>query len=317
MRKTPAMEQRWNKWLQDAGMTPLKWRSAYKVTSRLLGREGGSDPELEIGEFKAPLEEETTGAIVERQYVRVATSASILAGKWWGRRTHAPVRDLYDIVVAGVRDPEALQQALQTGDGDGAIDEFLTKMIEKRDQYRKSAEEGHELKGTVDEYESAVRNPAWWAGWTVARWAITELRVERTEKGWETSTLCEATPQGAHCATHRTVEEATQFAQRVGQLSHEERERLTSESRRHGGGTTPGKGAGKSVAMTRSVEASPEGEVIFKECGRVVAQAPSVEAGVEVGLAQGNWSKKELAAAMQEIEVRRTKAPRRGIARNI
>ena len=135
LRQIPTMEQTWNQWLQEAGMTPLKWHSAYKVTAQLRGREGESEPKLEIGEFEAPLEEEATRAKVEEQHVRVASNASILAGKWWGRRTHAPVRDLYDIVVAGAKDPGALQRALQTGGKGGAIDEFLKNMIENREQY--------------------------------------------------------------------------------------------------------------------------------------------------------------------------------------
>ena len=118
LRQIPAMEQRWNTWLRDAGMTPLMWHSAYKVTTQLLGSEGEGEPKLEIGEFKAPLEEEATRARVEGEEIHVASNASILAGKWWGRRAHAPVRDLYDIVVAGVKDPQSLQRALQTG-GEG------------------------------------------------------------------------------------------------------------------------------------------------------------------------------------------------------
>ena len=131
------MEETWNRWLQEAGMTPLKWHSAYKVTTQLRGREGETDPELEIGEFRAPLEQEVTQARVEGHSVCVASNASILAGKWWGRRATAPVRDLYDITVAGWRDPKSLQRALQTGGEGGGINEFLKKMTAERDQYRK------------------------------------------------------------------------------------------------------------------------------------------------------------------------------------
>ena len=313
LRQIPTMEQTWNQWLQEAGMTPLKWHSAYKVTAQLRGREGESEPKLEIGEFEAPLEEEATRAKVEEQHVRVASNASILAGKWWGRRTHAPVRDLYDIVVAGAKDPGALQRALQTGGKGGAIDEFLKNMIENREQYMRDAQDGDELNGTIEEYEKAVRNPAWWAGWTVARWAMIELTVEETDEGWKTTTLCAATPARAHWSTDKTIEEAARSAQWVGQLSNEERERLTMECRRNGGGTSLGKGAGIKVEMTRGVEVNREGNVTFTECGKVVAHAASVEEAAEVGVEQGSWDRKDLPAVIREMEITRKQAWTRGM----
>ena len=142
----------------------------------------------------------------------------------------------------------------------------------------------------------------------MAEWAITELRVERTSEGWKTSTLCKATPEGEDWAVHETIEDAAAFAQWVGQLRDEERDRLMEDGRRDGGRASSGSGAGITVEMTQSVNVSREGAVTLMECGQVVGQAPSMEAGAEMGVEQGIWNRTSLPDVMEQLEVARSLA---------
>ena len=113
LRRTPVMEETWNRWLREGGLTPLQWITEYKARSQLTGQQELADPELELAEFAAPLANDTYVAKVEGLNIWVAGTAGILAGKWEGRRDEPPLRDLYDIAVAGEQDGLALQRALQ------------------------------------------------------------------------------------------------------------------------------------------------------------------------------------------------------------
>ena len=147
-----------------------------------------------------------------------------------------------------------------------------------------------------------MRSPAWWAGWTVAQWAISEITVEQTPKGWETRTSCRATPDGSSWGVRETAEEAAKLAQWIGQFDSDEYARLTGECRQHGRATTPGCGAGRTVTMARGVEFSGDGSISLTECGRAVAQAQSVQTAALIGVERGYWDKSEVPAAIQEIE---------------
>ena len=46
-----------------------------------------------------------------------------------------------------------------------------------------------------------------------------------------------------------------------------------------------------------------EGAVTFMECGKVVGQAPSMEAGAELGVEQGIWNRTNLPNVMEQLEV--------------
>ena len=303
LRRVPAMLSRWNQWLSEAGMTPLDWASAYKATSQIRGREGKNDPTLEIGEFAAPLERSARRSRVEGTEVWVASTESILAGKWWGRRDDPPLRDVFDWAVAGAMDPKGVQIALQTVKTPNAIDTFVDTMAQRRESYmaESKSREG-ELKST-EQWETERRNPAFWAAATISRWAMKDLTVERSEGGWTVRTQCEAKPEGIIWTRESTVlERAVAIARYIGQLTDEKATEVYQQCQRDGGSTTGGAGKARQRSVTRSIEVDSAGRVTISEFGAVVATEPTIGQAVERGLENGMWGQEQTRDIQQKME---------------
>ena len=163
------------------------WHDAVEVAQRIQGNdpvargavEGETEPELEIGEFRAPLEEEVTRAMVEGHAVCVATNASILAGKWWGaahkRASQGPVRhrrsrmERPEIAATSAPDRRPRRRHRRVPDED---DRGPRAVQEKREG------KGQQLIGTTDEYEKAGAEPR-----MVGRMDSGALGHHRTQSG--------------------------------------------------------------------------------------------------------------------------------------
>ena len=309
LRQVPAMLTRWNQWLSEAGMTPLNWNSAYKATSQIRGQEGKNEPTLEIGEFSAPMETSVARSRVEGTEIWVASTESILAGKWWGRRKEPPVRDLFDWAVAGTMNPGAVQIALETVKTTSAVDRFIDVMAEKRDRYMEEARKTYGGLETTDQWDKERRNPAYWAAHTISRWAMKDLTVERDGADWTVTTRCEAVPDGTLWTTGPTgLEQAVAMARHIGQLSDETVAALDAQCRREGGCAVDGAGTAMQRTVNQSIGVDAQGRTTISEFGSVIATEPSVGRAVERGIEEGMWGREQARDVRQELEQARTLA---------
>ena len=314
LRRAPVMEETWNRWLREGGLTPLQWITAYKARSQLTGQQELADPELELAEFAAPLANDTYVAKVEGLNIWVAGTAGILAGKWEGRRDEPPLRDLYDIAVAGEQDGLALQRALQCKGEHGTVDDFLELVQSKRDRKRHSDERAARLEGVPDKYVKYARNAAWWAGTAVARWAMTELVIERGAQGWEVWTKCEGLPEGFKWWETSDLDAAAQAAQEIGQLDRDAVTQLRNRAGSEGGATQGGAGAGRQRTMSRSIVVDGNGAVRITENEQVIGRTATIAQAADLGIETGIWNEAEREEVTQRMEVTMQQARSRSIS---
>lgn len=83
-------------------------------------------------------------ALVEEWRIPVLSNTQILAGKLGGRGLRSPARDIFDIAVAGLKDLDALEEAVNLL-GRDSIREIITKWEAGTANYRKDATENLEV----------------------------------------------------------------------------------------------------------------------------------------------------------------------------
>lgn len=107
-----------------------------------------ADPQPQVGHRRA---------IVDGSEATVLASSQILTGKFSNRSLNPPVRDLYDLAVAGNTAPRALAIAVNALAGD----DIRWRLVSWDMECEKFAEEGPlELHGVPPEYEAIRADPA-------------------------------------------------------------------------------------------------------------------------------------------------------------
>ena len=107
-----------------------------------------ADPQPRVGHSRA---------IVDGKGVTVLASSQILTGKFSNRSLNPPVRDLYDLAVAGTIAPRALAIAVNALAGDDILWRLMSWEMERG----KFAEDGPiELHGVPPRYEAMRADPA-------------------------------------------------------------------------------------------------------------------------------------------------------------
>ena len=107
-----------------------------------------ADPQPQVGHRRA---------IVDGSEATVLASSQILTGKFCNRSLNPPVRDLYDLAVAGNTAPRALAIAVNALAGD----DIRWRLVSWEMEREKFAEEGpRELEGVPPPYEAIRANPA-------------------------------------------------------------------------------------------------------------------------------------------------------------
>ena len=109
-------------------------------------------------------------AVVDGEETAVLNNAQIMTGKLKGRGMSSPGRDLFDIAVCRLADPEALEIAVNAVD-DLTLDGILNVYEVTRDQYKKEASE---LEGIPEGLKPIQEDPVGYAND-----AILESRYER------------------------------------------------------------------------------------------------------------------------------------------
>ena len=109
-------------------------------------------------------------AVVDGEETAVLNNAQIMTGKLKGRGMSSPGRDVFDVAVCRLADPEALEIAVNTVD-DLTLDGILNVYEVTRDQYKKEATE---LEGIPKGLKPIQEDPVGYAND-----AILESRYER------------------------------------------------------------------------------------------------------------------------------------------
>ena len=124
-----------------------------------------------------------------------ARSAQVLSGKLRGRGHRAPVRDLYDLTVAGNAEPAALRTALRHLDA-AAFTRNLALQLKRTEQYRAEAKtlliNPTETEAATDPAPAAARTlianyPATWrvsrtgTSWRIDTFNVHDLHLERLD----------------------------------------------------------------------------------------------------------------------------------------
>ena len=138
--------------LEAAGATKIR----FGRFSQILFEESriemlAADPQPQVGHRRA---------IVDGRGATVLASSQILTGKFSKRSLNPPVRDLYDLVVAGTAAPRALAIAVNALAGD----DIRWRLVSWGMEREKFAEEGPlELHGVPPRYEAIRADPAYHA----------------------------------------------------------------------------------------------------------------------------------------------------------
>lgn len=111
-------------------------------------------------------------AIVDGEETIVLSTAQIMTGKLGGRGPRAPVRDLVDIAVCRIADPEALEVAVNSLDEE-TLNGILKIYKETRKVYEQATEELEDVPATL---QPVVANPT-----AYATNAILESKYQRFE----------------------------------------------------------------------------------------------------------------------------------------
>ena len=115
-----------NGWILDPTRTTA-WQRGYRH------RDAAQALDLFADDLRPPMA--PVRAVVDRIPAYAAGTAQILHGKLRGRGHRAPVRDLYDLAVAGRRDPHALRCALRHIDS-ATFTRNLALQLQRTDPYR-------------------------------------------------------------------------------------------------------------------------------------------------------------------------------------
>ena len=127
---------------------------------------------------------EPVKTLVDAARAYTATTTQVLYGKLQGRGHRAPVRDLYDIAVAGRTDPHALRRALRHIHATTLM-RNLALQLQRTDQYRREAES--HLVNPTDVQAAADPAPAAVHGMIASFPAI--WRVTRSDTRWRIETF--------------------------------------------------------------------------------------------------------------------------------
>ena len=113
-----------------------------------------------------------------------ARTAQVLHGKLQGRSHRAPVRDLYDLAVAGRKDPPALRTALRHIDA-ATFTRNVAMQLQRTDQYRSEAQAFL----TNPTHTHAAADPAPAAATAMIKNYPAIWHVKRSETSWRIETL--------------------------------------------------------------------------------------------------------------------------------
>ena len=128
--------------------------------------------------------------IVDGEEALVLSNAQIMCGKLQGRGLTAPTRDLFDIAVCEMADPEALEVAVNALE-DARIEAVLTVYRATEAQYRR---DGPLLDGVPESLRPLAEDPAAYANNAILRRKYDEVAI-RTEGG--RATVIARTREGA------------------------------------------------------------------------------------------------------------------------
>lgn len=148
-------------------------------------------------------------AIVDGEETIVLSTAQIMTGKLAGRGATGPVRDLVDIAVCRIADPEALEIAVNSLD-EGRLDGILKIYKETRKVYGQATEE---LEGMPATLQPVKKNPT-----AYATNAILETKYQRFEISTRNGSarIRTTTTEGSRTRSYTTAEELRDGMERDG-----------------------------------------------------------------------------------------------------
>ena len=175
---------------------------------------------------RPPMEPVKTLVDAARAYT--ATTTQVLHGKLQGRGHRAPVRDLYDIAVAGRTDPHALRRALRHIHATTFM-RNLALQLQRTDQYRREAESF--LVNPTDVQVAADPAPA--AAHRMIASFPAVWRVTRSDTRWrvETFNVHERRLEGIEGSDAEAEDPGAPVAERLGAPADELLRRTPKDTR--------------------------------------------------------------------------------------
>ena len=149
-------------------------------------------------------------AVVDGEETTVLSNAQIMTGKLKGRGMTSPGRDLFDIAVCRIADPEALAIAVNAVD-DMTLDGILTVYQVTEEQYKTEASE---LEGIPEGLTSIQENPVGYASNAILESRYERVAVRTVDGRAEVHTRTAA--QGNRTRTYESADEIVEGMERDG-----------------------------------------------------------------------------------------------------
>ena len=295
----PMVKAKLDQQMMAAGATGSIWLSPIQLIYT-FGRPNDDDPpRIDLTEFAPKLHMAVVRTMSDGMAFWSSTNEEILAGKWKDRRFDPPVRDVFDFAIAGVADGPALQGALAMEATAEALDEVMRRLERDRGELRELAKT--EILGVPEQLETVRADPAKWAARAIGMWAATEVRVEREDDGWHVSAACKANPEGCTQGKYGDLTSAVRRASMLGGLSSDDRLQLYEDASSQGGGSRSGGRSGMTQSCGPEMTVRGNGTVAIRDFDEATANAPTIEAGVEIAIERGWENEENRGAAMEQL----------------
>ena len=247
-------------------------------------------PVLDLSEFPPRMKGELVWIESEGRTFWGSSTTEILAGKWLGRREDPPVRDVFDLAVAGWADGPALQRAMSTAGDWETIDRVVETLAMERDSLQKEARD--EIEGVPEYLEVVRQDPAQWAANAIGLWTPQTVTLKCEGQDWAVTTTCQA-QDGCLQGRYQDVEQAGEIAAALGGLNITDTQALKQAATETGVSTAEGSRRRMKKVCAPVMRISGDGSVEIANFAEETETRSSIEEAIDVAIERGWCTEQE------------------------